>query len=555
MKRLPIGISDFRRVITDNNYFVDKSLIIQELINSNAQITLLPRPRRFGKTLNLSMLRYFFENREDSEELFKDLAIYQTEEFREHLNRYPVIFLSFKDIKQRDFESSYIKLYSLIRREFMRHYKEIDVESLDFLDKLEYLNILEGKATQSSIEESLSLLSKLLSQKYNQQVVILIDEYDTPIHASYLHGYYNEFIEFIRNLLSGAFKDNDFLYRGVITGILRVSRESIFSGLNNIATYTISDTRYSNRFGFTVNETKQILADFGLSNKYNDVSDSYNGYKIGEETIFNPWSILNFIDNPQHELLPYWANTSSNELLKHLINISSLNFKKSLEAWLNGESIRTQIDSNIVFSEIEKNDKNIYSLLFFSGYLKCVNRELINKTYHCDLTIPNKEVHYIFRNIISSWLNESFRDDRLRVLLNALIDGEIKLFERLFSEFVLETLSFYDVNKKNEEAVYHAFLLGILISLNDYEVISNRESGLGRVDIILLHKEDKSRLAIIMELKTIDEFEEETKEKALDKALKQIEEKQYEIDVKKRGYINILKMGVVFDGKRVWVKR
>ncbi len=555
MKRLPIGISDFRRVIKDNNYFVDKSLIIQELINSNAQITLLPRPRRFGKTLNLSMLRYFFENREDSEELFKDLAIYQTEEFREHLNRYPVIFLSFKDIKQRDFESSYIKLYSLIRREFMRHYKEIDVESLDFLDKLEYLNILEGKATQSSIEESLSLLSKLLSQKYNQQVVILIDEYDTPIHASYLHGYYNEFIEFIRNLLSGAFKDNDFLYRGVITGILRVSRESIFSGLNNIATYTISDTRYSNRFGFTVNETKQILADFGLSDKYEEVSDSYNGYKIGEETIFNPWSILNFIDNPKHELLPYWANTSSNELLKHLINISSLNFKKSLEAWLNGESIRTQIDSNIVFSEIEKNDKNIYSLLFFSGYLKCVNRELINKTYHCDLTIPNKEVHYIFRNIISSWLNESFRDDRLRVLLNALIDGEIKLFERLFSEFVLETLSFYDVNKKNEEAVYHAFLLGILISLNDYEVISNRESGLGRVDIILLHKEDKNRLAIIMELKTIDEFEEETKEKALDKALKQIEEKQYEIDVKKRGYINILKMGVVFDGKRVWVKR
>ena len=417
------------------------------------------------------------------------------------------------------------------------------------------MNILEGKATQQNIENSLSLLSKLLSQIYNQQVVILIDEYDTPIHASYLHGYYNEFIEFIRNLLSGAFKDNEFLYRGVITGILRVSRESIFSGLNNIATYSIVDYEYSNRFGFTVDETKQILADFGLSDKYDDVSNSYNGYKIGSETIFNPWSIINFVADKKHRLLPYWANTSSNELLKHLINISSLNFKNSLEAWLNGESIRTQIDSNIVFSEIEKNDKNIYSLLFFSGYLKCVNKELINKTYHCDLTIPNKEVQYIFRNIISSWLNESFRDDRLRVLLNALIGGEIKLFEKLFSEFVLETLSFYDVNKKNEEAVYHAFLLGILINLNDYEVISNRESGLGRVDIILLHKEDKNRLAIIMELKTIDEFEEETKEKALDKALKQIEEKQYETEVKKRGYSNILKMGVVFDGKRVWVRR
>ncbi len=555
MKRLPIGISNFKRVITDNNYFVDKSLIIQELINSNAQITLLPRPRRFGKTLNLSMLRYFFENREKSEELFKDLAIYQTEEFREHLNRYPVIFLSFKDIKSSSFEASYSKLYSLIQEEFMRHFEEIDIDSLNFLNRLNYMNILEGKATQQNIENSLILLSKLLSERYNQPVVILIDEYDTPIHASYLHGYYNEFIEFIRNLLSGAFKDNEFLYRGVITGILRVSRESIFSGLNNIATYTISDTRYSNRFGFTIDETKKILDDFGLSNKYNEVSDSYNGYEIGEETIFNPWSILNFIDNPKHELLPYWANTSSNELLKHLINISSLNFKKSLEAWLNGESIRTEIDSNIVFSEIEKNDKNIYSLLFFSGYLKCINKELINKTYHCDLTIPNKEVHYIFRNIISSWLNDSFRDDRLKVLLNALINGEIKLFEKLFSEFVLETLSFYDVNRKNEEAVYHAFLLGILINLTDYEVISNREAGLGRVDIILLHKEDKNRLAIIMELKTIDEFEEETKEKALKKALKQIEKKRYEVEVKKRGYSNILKMGVVFDGKRVWVKR
>ncbi len=555
MKRLPIGISNFRRVIINNNYFVDKSLIIQELINSNAQITLLPRPRRFGKTLNLSMLRYFFDNREKSEKLFRELKIYRTDEFKKHLNRYPVIFLSFKDIKQSNFESSYSKLYSLIQEEFMRHFEEINIDSLNFLDRLNYMNILEGKATQQNIENSLSLLSKTLFKQYNQQVVILIDEYDTPIHASYLHGYYNEFIEFIRNLLSGSFKDNDFLYRGVITGILRVSRESIFSGLNNIATHSIVDYEYSNKFGFTVDETKQILNDFDLSDKYDDVSDSYNGYKIGEETIFNPWSIINFVADKKHRLLPYWANTSSNELLKHLITISSLNFKKSLEQWLNGESIRTEIDSNIVFNEIEKNDKNIYSLLFFSGYLKCVNKELIEKRYYCNLAIPNKEVKYIFKNIISSWLNESFRDDRLKVLLNALINGEIKLFERLFSEFVLETLSFYDVNRKNEEAVYHAFLLGILISLNEYEVISNRESGLGRVDIILLHKEDKSRLAIIMELKSIDEFEEETKEKALNNALKQIEDKKYEVEVKKRGYSNILKMGVVFDGKRVWVKR
>ncbi|SFV53290.1 Conserved protein, with a weak D-galactarate dehydratase/altronate hydrolase domain [hydrothermal vent metagenome] len=554
MKKLPIGISDFKRVIQDNNYFVDKSMLIEELINSNAQITLLPRPRRFGKTLNLSMLKYFFNNRDDNTHLFKDLAIYKTPEFREHLGKYPVIFLSFKDIKSTNIEDTIEGIKSLITEAFELFEEEIYKLKISRKESRDIEDILYCRASNRVYQNALRLLSALLYRIYNQNAVILIDEYDTPIHASYLHGYYDEFIEFIRNLLSGAFKDNDYLYRGVITGILRVSRESIFSGLNNIATYTISHTRYSNKFGFTIDETQKILDDFGLIDKYDEVSDSYNGYEIGEETIFNPWSILNFIDNPKHELLPYWANTSSNDLIKHLIKISSLNFKKSLEQWLNGESIRTEIDSNIVFSEIDKNDKNVYSLLFFSGYLKCVNKELIEKTYYCDLTIPNQEVRYIFRNIISSWLNESFRHDRLEILLNALITGDIELFEELFSEFVLETLSFYDVNKKNEEAVYHTFLLGILVSLRDYEVISNRETGLGRVDIILLHKEDKKRLAIIMELKSINKFRERTKEKALENALKQIDDKKYETDVKKRGYNNILKMGVVFDGKRVWVK-
>lgn len=557
MKRLPIGISDFKQVIEENNYFVDKSMLIEELINSNAQVTLLPRPRRFGKTLNLSMLKYFFNNREDNGHLFKELAISKTPEFREHISQYPVIFLSFKDIKSTNVKEALNKITVLIREEFGRHKESISkiVDTLNDEDRYNYHDIIQREATLDVYEKSLELLSSLLSKSYNQKVVILIDEYDTPIHASYLHGYYSEFIEFIRNLLSGAFKDNAYLYKGVITGILRVSRESIFSGLNNIATYTIVDYEYSNRFGFTIDETKKILSDFDLSNRYGDVSNSYNGYAMGRDTIFNPWSILNFVSDKEHRLLPYWANTSSNDLLKHLIKISSMSFKKSLERWLNGEAIRTPIDSNIVFSEIEQSDKNIYSLLFFSGYLKCVHKALIEKSYHCDLAIPNQEVRYIFKNIISSWINESFRHDRLEVLLNALITGEIGVFERLFSQFVLEILSFYDVNRKNEEAVYHAFLLGMLVNLNEYEVISNRETGLGRVDIVLFHKDDKNRLAIIMELKTIDAFEEETKEIALNRALNQIEKKKYETEVKKRGYNNILKMGVVFDGKRVWVKQ
>ena len=557
MKKLPIGISDFRKVIRDNNYFVDKSMLIYELINSNAEVSLIPRPRRFGKTLNLSMLKYFFEKtKEDNSYLFKDLEIYKTDDFKKYFGKYPVIFLSFKDIKNSNLQEALNKIHSLIRGEFSKNENSI-LEIINTFTQEEQRNfyaIIENRATKEIYENSIFLLSKLLYQKYNQEILILIDEYDTPIHASYLNGYYNEMIEFMRNLLSGAFKDNSYLFKGVITGILRVSRESIFSGLNNLATYTILEERYSNRFGFTIDETKKLLDSFKLIDKYNDISSSYNGYRFGDNTIFNPWSLLNYIDNPKHELLPYWANTSSNDLIKHLIQVSSMNFKKSLESWLKKESVESQIDSNIVFSEIEKSDKNIYSLLFFSGYLKCLDKKIIEKTYYCDLVIPNKEVKYIFKNIITSWINDSFRIDRLKILLQALTNGDIETFEELFSEFILETLSFYDVNKKNEEAVYHAFLLGILINLTEYEIISNREAGLGRVDIILFHKTDKNRLAIIMELKKINKFRENTKEEALQNALKQIKERQYEVEVKKRGYNNILKMGVVFDGKRVWIK-
>jgi hypothetical protein len=345
------------------------------------------------------------------------LEIYKRDEFKAHQGKYPVIFLTFKDVKSDNKEEALNKIYSLIREEFGRHKKSIldIIDDLDDEDRYNYYDIIQRRATKDVYEKSLFLLSKLLYQKYNQEIVILIDEYDTPIHASYINGYYSEFIEFIRNLLSGAFKDNSYLFKGAITGILRVSRESIFSGLNNLATYSIVDYEYSDKFGFTISETQKILEDFGLKQRYSDVSNLYNGYKIGEDTIFNPWSIINFVADKNNRLLPYWANTSSNDLVKHLISISSLKFKKSLEIWLKGGSIRSEIDSNIVFSEIERSDKSIYSLLFFSGYLKCLDKELKDEAYYCNLAIPNREVQYIFRNIISNWINESFRNDRLEV--------------------------------------------------------------------------------------------------------------------------------------------
>ena len=555
LKKLPIGKSNFKKVIEDGDYFVDKSLFIKEVIDSSSETSLVMRPRRFGKTLNLSMLRYFFGNGNfipTNKNLFKNLAIYKEDVFAEHFEKYQIIYLTFKDVKSDNFESSYNKIYSLIQKEFDKHHKKIDSLELSYLERKNYFDILEKKATQEELQESLILLSTLLFQAYNQKVVILIDEYDTPIHSAFVYDYYQKFVGFIRGFLSGGFKDNDYLYKGVITGILRVSKESIFSGLNNITPYTILDEKYGDKFGFTINETKKMLKDFDIEDRYAEVCDSYNGYNIGGVTIFNPWSILNYTDSKK--LLPFWVNTASNDLIKYLFKNSSPIFKKNLQNFIEDKVVNVQLDTNVVFSELTQNDNQIYSLLFFSGYLKCVSRTLTDKIYRCNLMIPNKEVKYIYKKMIESWMNDAFRNTRLEPILKSLVDGEIEIFERLFSEFVLETLSFYDVNKKNEEAVYQAFILGLLVNLNDYEIISNQESGLGRFDIMILHKNNKQKLAIIMELKKIDDFKDETRKEALESAIKQIEDKKYEIVAKKRGYLNILKMGVVFDGKRVWVK-
>ncbi len=556
MKKLPIGKSDFKSIIEDGFYYVDKSAFIKEIIDSSADIILLPRPRRFGKTLNLSMLRYFFDVEENSRELFDGLSISADERIMSEHGKYPIIYLTFKDVKGSSFEASLEKIKYLIDDEFGRYEKQIDaiLDKMNKKDIAHYQRIVSSSALLVDYENSIKLLSKLLTLAYNQKCIILIDEYDTPIQTGFIKGYYEDIVGFFKTFMGAVLKDNDtYLQKAVLTGILRISKESIFSDLNNIEVYTLLDREFSDKFGFTTDEVKKMLEDYELDKTFKEVNKWYDGYNIGGTTIFNPWSLLNYTNRRRFDV--YWANTSSNDIIRVLVENSD-GFREDLQYLLKGESVEKVINPNITFKDrdFNFNEEMLYSFLFFSGYLKCQDKVFRNGKHYCRLNIVNIECQYIFEHIISNWISDKFSNPRLRVLLKSLTDGDLKLFEKIFSEFVRDTLSFYDT-AKSIESVYHAFFLGLLINLSEYEVISNQEAGYGRVDIMVLHKTDKQKLALVIELKTIDEFEEETKEKALESAVAQIADREYVSSVKKRGYENVLSFGVVFDGKRVWVKR
>ena len=553
MKKLPIGKSDFKSIIQDNFYYIDKTNFISEIIDNSADVVLLPRPRRFGKTLNLTMTKYFFDVEEDNRELFDNLNISKNQDAMAHCGKYPIIYITFKDVKESSFEKSINKIYSLIRQEFGKHKKEIlkIIDTINDEDKRNYYEIVQAEAKSEQYTNSFKLLSKLLTIIYNQKCIILIDEYDTPIQTGFLQGYYEEIKEFFKTFIGAVLKDNDVnVYKAVLTGILRISKESIFSDLNNIEVYTLLNSQFSDKFGFTTNEVTKLLADYNLIEQFEEVNRWYNGYCIGGTTIFNPWSLLNFSNRKEFDV--YWANTSSNGIIRTLVE-NSEDFRSDLKQLLNGESLERVINPNITFKDRDFNFKEemLYSFLFFSGYLKYTAKEFVEGEHICQLSIVNQECHYIFKKIISNWISDSFSNRKLRLLLKSLIEGDLDIFEELFSEFIRDTMSFYDT-AKSIESVYHAFFLGLLVNLGDYEVISNEESGYGRVDIMILHKKDKKRLALVIELKKIRM--KETKDSALESAIKQIGDMEYIAKVQKRGYNNILSFGVVFDGKRVWAK-
>ncbi|SHH48924.1 AAA family ATPase [Tepidibacter thalassicus] len=551
MKKVPIGVSDFKELITENYYYVDKSLFVKEIIDDGAKVILLPRPRRFGKTLNMSMLKYFFEkNDEDNKCLFKNLKVNKYKDIMDMQGKYPVIYLTFKDVKDGNFQKCYEKMKEIISIEYYKHKYLLD-NHLKGIEETYFKKILSMEASQGQYETSLKNLSKFLSEYYNQKTIVLIDEYDTPIQSGYLSGYYKEIIEFMRNFLSGVLKDNEYLQKGVLTGILRVAKESIFSGLNNLEVCTILNNHYSDKFGFLEGEVEEILKYYNIEFEMDEVRKWYNGYMFGENVIYNPWSILNYVKNHEKGFRPYWVNTSSNDLVKIVLTKAGETVKKELEDLIKGKTIVKQMNEDIVMNDIENGSENVWSFLLFSGYLKVINENLKMGRSFCTLEIPNFEVKYLYEEIILAWFKESINNEKFNYMLKSLTTGDIETFEDIFSEYIIKSASYFDIEES--EKFYHAFVLGILVALNEeYEVKSNRESGYGRYDVALIPK-DRNKLGIIMEFKKVNKRRKETLEIAADKAIAQIKEKNYKQELLDMGIENIIELGIAFEGKEVLV--
>jgi hypothetical protein len=555
LKRIPLGISDFKKLKEEDYLFVDKSLLIKDFWESNGETVLVPRPRRFGKTLNMSMLKYFFENSStDNSYLFKGLNIESHKDIMKLQGKYPVIYLSFKDEKHSSFEYFQAGLRNLLSKLYQDHKYCLTLEKMDNIDKEYYSSIINKKADIIDLASTLKKLSEYLTTYYEKKPIILIDEYDVPIQAAYLNNYYSEAIEFMRNLLSGAFKDNTYLQKGMITGILRVAKESIFSGLNNLKVESILSDNLCDKFGFTDSEIEALVSAYDIEEELMNIKGWYNGYYFGNTTIYNPWSILNYLSSPKAGLKPYWVNSSSNDLVNVLLAKGSEDVKKDLEVLINGDCITKIIDENIVMGDIEKSSNNLWSFLLFTGYLKAREAYRKDEDIFYNLSIPNREVRSLYKNIIENWFLNTITKNNYDIMLKSLITGDIKTFGKLLKLFVLKSISYFDVGGYEGEKVYHAFVLGMLISLNDsHEVISNRESGYGRYDVMIIPK-DISRLGIVIEFKKLDPDDEETLEETADMALKQIKEKKYATALEARGVKNIKEIGIVFKGKELYIK-
>ena len=553
-RRLPIGISDYKELIDEGFYYVDKTDFIRELLENGSKITLLPRPRRFGKTLNLSMLRYFFEKTDGNvfRPLFDGKRIREWKDFDKHQGQYPVIMLTLKDCKADTFDKALELVASELQKEFFRHKYLLDSPVMDSTYRPIFQSLLEGNPGEVRMQRSLLLLSELLTAHWGMPPLVLLDEYDTPIHVAFDKGYYDRMIVFMRNFMSMVFKDNTSVFRGVITGILRVSKESIFSGLNNIAVFSLLDRPMSTAFGFIQDEVDGLLDDYSQGRHKEEIKRWYNGYLFGGHVIYNPWSVLNYIMY-DGVFAPYWVNTGSDVLLRHLIAEGPSQVRKGIETLVQGGSLCSVINDKLAFPDLLSSASNIWSFMLFSGYLKASEGRMTpDHLMSYTLGVPNTEVSTVFSTIIRGWINDGpVKNDRLEMMLQALDENDIEAFEEILNEFVVNTLSYYDTNGRDPEKVYQAFLLGMLVSHDSYKVSSNRESGLGRYDILMCPV-DVSRRGYIMELKRLRMSS--TVETTLDTALQQIKDKRYAATLHAAGVRDILEMAITFDGKRVWVK-
>ncbi len=562
--KMPIGQSDFRFLIEGKYYFVDKSLFIQEILE-DTQIILITRPRRFGKTLNLSMLHYFFSQEVDEQStagLFEGLKIQEApEEIRQHQGRYPVIFLTFKDLKCTHFEETYQDFCRLISSLYKEHRYLIQSEQLALDEKKEYQAILEKNASPSSLRYSLKTLSEYLHRHHKVAPIILIDEYDTPIQSGYLNGYYPQIVELFRAFLGSALKDNPHCFKAVLTGILRVSKESLFSGLNNIRVYSMLNERYGQYFGFTEEEVQDLLERAGLSERSAEIRCWYNGYQIGRYTVYNPWSLLNCVDE-KGLLKCYWLNTSDNALVKECLYRSGLIHEESFERLLEGKTVECLINENIVFSVLQnliQHDSVILSFLLMAGYFKVVSVKYIGRSEpQCQLAIPNKEIKILYAELVEEWLVSGQSRIQSSEFLNQLLQGDIEAFEESFQFLLENTISVHDLSKE-PEAFYHGFMIGLTAHIQfhrNYCLKSNRESGQGRYDYLILSK-DPNKPTLLMEFKRVRPNKTHSSsevndllEKTAHEALAQIENKIYYQEAKQYGSQSIFTIALAFCGKQ-----
>jgi len=549
---LPVGIENFGRVIERKLDFVDKSLFIKTLLDDKGtDVAVFTRSRRFGKTLNLSMLHYFLAekvNGEETQGLFDGLKIAECgDEYMRHQGKYPVVSVTFKDIKASNYQSVYKDLSMLLSRVYHSHKDLLESPQLTSHQKNIFESIMAENAEESSVKSALLNLTHYIYIHSGKKPWLLIDEYDTPIQSGYMNGYYPEIIETMRSMFGAALKTNDYIEKAVITGILRVAKESLFSGVNNLEVYSLLRSEYGEHFGFTEVEVDEILKKADLSNKSEEIKEWYNGYKVGETVIYNPWSIVNYLKQ-KGEAKPYWVNTSDNQLIKDLLKKSTLSFKKEFEELVNGGFVEKLIDENLVFEYLSNNPSSVWSLLLMSGYLKPLS---IRQTYqgaYAKLGIPNKEVDNLYRQIVEQWLSNGHGLEWYNEFIDSLLTGKVALFQNHLERVIEQIASYHDFAKE-PEAFYQGLMLGFTVSLSGsgiYQIKSNRESGLGRFDIMLIPK-DANRLGIIIELKVKEE--KETLEKAAKRGLIQIDEKKYAEDLKQVGIKKALKLGIGFYGK------
>ena len=557
-KKLPIGISDFKKIIDGNYYYFDKTELIKSIIGEPGEVKLFTRPRRFGKTLNMSMIKYFFdiENKNRNKKLFENLKISENEYF-EKQGTAPVISISFRNYD----ESSWGNGFEMIKNTISDLYDEFEFvkENLSARKKEKYDSILFNRATEATWKLSLLDLTKYLYEYYGQKVVVLIDEYDQPIIDSYVKGYYQEAISFFKTFYGVVLKDNNYLEMGIMTGILRVAKENIFSGLNNLRVHTILDNRFTEYFGITESEVEQALKDFDLEFELKDVQRWYNGYLFGDIKVYNPWSIINFLND--EKLKPYWVNTSGNELIKLYLKKLKNEIFDDFSKLLNKKAILKRIDENMTFANLEANyEENIWNLFFHSGYLTLAE-EVQDDEEQVYLKIPNEEILKMFSKMFIEIYFENYNN--FYNMVYSLKNGDIETFKKELKKILLENVGIFDVSGIYREQFYHGLMLGIILTLkNEYEITSNNFAGKGRYDLLLKPKNlEKRKEGIILELKVVNAMENLSEDKIFEKlenecdiALQQIEDKEYDSVLKNAGVENILKIGIAFFGKEVAVK-